>query len=158
MPKLASKERAELLRGPSSCVSKNFGIDGARSNDKIVEQLRIPELLEDPAQWTRPLGLYLMKGASHTFVRRENCELAPILTRGTNEIIGILSLSKLSNWLGNTRRRQWRRWSRSRRLESQTVPELRLQLQFSIALMAGHDRPFRRRASQTSNILFLTSL
>jgi hypothetical protein len=72
-------------------VSKNFAIDGARIDTGFVERLRFAELLEDTTQWKPPLGMYLIQGINYQFTQKENIQLAPILRRGTEEVVGILT-------------------------------------------------------------------
>jgi hypothetical protein len=70
-------------------VSKNFSIDGAQPDDRLVSRLKLTELLEDPAAWKRPLGLYYMDGVNYRFWQRRNIEMMPLLVRGSNDIVGM---------------------------------------------------------------------
>ena len=83
-------ERWLLRTLAALAVSKNFAIDGAVLDDKVAERLRLPELLEDPTSWRRPLGLYMMEGANYTILQRETLQFAPLTDRDTREVIGIL--------------------------------------------------------------------
>jgi hypothetical protein len=82
-------ERWMLRTLAAFAVSKNFAIDGARIDDAFAERLRLSELLEDTRQWRPPLGMYLMQGIDHQFAWRESIQFAPILKRGTEEVVGI---------------------------------------------------------------------
>jgi hypothetical protein len=82
-------ERWMLRTLAAFAVSKNFAIDGARIDDAFVERLRLPELLEDTAQWKPPIGMYLMQGVDYQFAWRESLQFSPILKRGTEEVVGI---------------------------------------------------------------------
>jgi hypothetical protein len=82
-------ERWMLRTLAAFAVSNNFAIDGAKIDNEFVERLRLPELLEDTKQWNPPLGMYLIQGVGYTFSWRETLELAPILKRGTEEVVGI---------------------------------------------------------------------
>jgi hypothetical protein len=70
-------------------VSGNFAIDGAAIDQSFVERLRIVDLLEDPKQWKKPVGLYLTRGLSHQFWRRDSIQIAPVVKTGGDEIMGI---------------------------------------------------------------------
>jgi len=70
-------------------VSRNLAIDGAVIDQQFIDRLRIIELLEGAALWTRPLGLYLLGGPGHQFTQRAHVQLAPLLRKGDGELIGI---------------------------------------------------------------------
>jgi hypothetical protein len=70
-------------------ASKNFAIDGDRLDGKFVERLGFLELLEDATNWKQPLGLYMLQGIGHRFTRRDNFELAPLILRGSDDVVGI---------------------------------------------------------------------
>lgn len=72
-------------------VSKNLGLGGAALDNKLVERLRIAELLEDHMQWKQPLGLYLMQGLGYKFTRRDTLDVAPLIKRGSDDVLGLWS-------------------------------------------------------------------
>jgi hypothetical protein len=70
-------------------TSGNFAIDGAVIDPSFVDRLRIVELLEKPAFWKEPLGVYLLRGPRHQFKQREDVQLAPIIEKNGAGIVGI---------------------------------------------------------------------
>lgn len=82
-------ERWLLRTVAALAVSKNFSIDGAQLDNTLVGRLRLSELLENPAAWKRPLGLYYMQGVGYRFWQKRNIEIAPLLVRGSNDIVGM---------------------------------------------------------------------
>lgn len=70
-------------------TSNNFSIDGVGLDDAFVERLCFADLLEDTKKWRRPLGLYMLQGMGQRFTRRDNLELAPLILRGSDEVVGI---------------------------------------------------------------------
>jgi hypothetical protein len=72
-------------------VSRNLAVDGARIDANLVQRLNITELLEKPAGWRKPLGLYLMRGLGHQFTRRDSFRLAPLLQKDSDIIVGMIT-------------------------------------------------------------------
>jgi hypothetical protein len=67
----------------------SLAIDGATIDEAFVDRLRIVALLEDPKLWKKPLGLYLLGGQGHQFTQRADVQLAPLVRKGTDELVGI---------------------------------------------------------------------
>jgi hypothetical protein len=82
-------ERWLLRTVAALAVSKNFSIDGAQLDDGLVSRLKLSELLENPAAWKQPLGLYYMEGVGYRFWQKRNVEMMPLLVRGSNDIVGM---------------------------------------------------------------------
>lgn len=82
-------ERWLLRTVAALAVSKNFAIDGAQLDNGIINRLRLSEFLENPAAWKPPLGMYYMQGVGYRFWQKRNIEIAPLLVRGSNDIVGV---------------------------------------------------------------------
>jgi hypothetical protein len=82
-------ERWLLRTVAALAVSKNFAIDGAQLDNGLINRLRLSEFLENPAAWKPPLGMYYMQGVGYRFWQKRNIEIAPLLVRGSNDIVGM---------------------------------------------------------------------
>jgi len=70
-------------------VSGNFAVDGVSLQRSTYEELPFASLLQKPEEWKPPLGLYFTRRLNTKFGRKDEFQLAPLMSTITNDLIGI---------------------------------------------------------------------
>lgn len=69
-------------------VSRNLAVEDTALDQEFIERLDVVHLLENPKAWVRR-GLYLVGVQGQVFRQRHDVQMAPLIRRGTDELLGI---------------------------------------------------------------------